>query len=82
MNRSLLKAVLSAVLLLCLLFLAVSGFAMHCNTTGLVLGLPRYLLRQLHTVCAAVMSAAVLLHLALNLKLLRAEWKQGRRNKK
>ncbi|MBQ6537193.1 MAG: DUF4405 domain-containing protein [Firmicutes bacterium] len=82
MNRFLLKAVLSAVLLLCLLFLAVSGFAMHFNTTGLVLGLPRYLLRQLHTVCAAVMSAAVLLHLALNLKLLRAEWKQGRRNKK
>jgi hypothetical protein len=82
MNRSLLKAVLSVVLLLCLLFLAVSGFAMHFNTTGLVLGLPRYLLRQLHTVCAAVMSAAVLLHLALNLKLLRAEWKQGRRKKK
>ena len=82
MNRFLLKAVLSAVLLLCLLFLAVSGFAMHFNTTGLVLGLPRYLLRQLHTVCAAVMNAAVLLHLALNLKLLRAEWKQGRRNKK
>ena len=82
MNKPLLKAVLSTLLMISFLLLAVSGFAMHFNTTGLVLGLPRYLLRQLHTVCAAVMSAAVLLHLALNLKLLRAEWKQGRRNKK
>ena len=82
MNRSLLKAVLSAVLLLCLLFLAVSGFAMHFNTTGLVLGLPRYIVRGLHTAGAAVMSAAVVLHFLLNLRTLLAEWKQGRRKKK
>ena len=81
MNKSLFKAILSTLLLLALLLLALTGFAMHFNTTGLVLGLPRYIVRQVHTVCAVFMSGAVLLHLALNLKTLLAEWRQGRRKK-
>lgn len=82
MNKPLLKAILSTLLLLSFLLLAVTGFAMHFNSTGLVLGLPRYIVRSLHTVCAVVMSAAVALHFLLNLKTLLAEWKQGRRKKK
>ena len=82
MNKPLLKAVLSTLLMISFLLLAVTGFAMHFNSTGLVLGLPRYIVRGLHTAGAAVMSAAVVLHFLLNLRTLLAEWKQGRRKKK
>ncbi|MBO7668026.1 MAG: DUF4405 domain-containing protein [Firmicutes bacterium] len=82
MNKLLFKAILSTLLFLSLLLLAVTGFAMHFNTTGLVLGLPRHVVRSLHTAGAVFMCVGVLLHLILNLKTLFAEWRQGRRRKK
>lgn len=79
MNKSLFKAILSTMLLLALLLISLTGFALYFNSTGQVLGLPRYVVRQIHAICAMVMLGAGLLHFALNLKTLRAEWRQGRR---
>lgn len=81
MSKPLFKAILSTLLLVSLVLLAVTGFAMHFNTTGLVLGLPRYIVRQAHTVCAVFMSGGIVLHFILNLKTLMAEWRQGRRKR-
>ena len=81
MSKPLFKDILSTLLLVSLVLLAVTGFAMHFNTTGLVLGLPRYIVRQAHTVCAVFMSGGIVLHFILNLKTLMAEWRQGRRKR-
>ena len=81
MSKTLLKAILSTLLLVSLVLLAVTGFAIHFNTTGLVLGLPRYIVRQVHTVCAVFMSGGIVLHFILNLRTLMAEWRHGRRKR-
>lgn len=77
MNKPLLKAILSTLLGVSLLLCLVTGLGLFISSTGMVLGLPRYLVRNIHAVSALVMTGAALLHLALNMKTLIAEWRQG-----
>ena len=68
-----LRAILSSLLALLLLFMAISGAALYFNKTGMVMGFPRASLRQAHFIMAAALCLLLALHLALNFKQYMAE---------
>jgi len=69
MKKLSIKAIVSSLLLLILLFLAISGAMLYFGKTGLVLGFPRNALRNAHTYAAAFMCVLALIHLILNRRL-------------
>ena len=64
-----LKALLSSLLLLIFLFLAISGALLYFGKTGMVLGIPRYILRTAHTRAAAGMCVFLAAHIFINRRL-------------
>ena len=67
------KAVLSTLLMLLFCYLAFSGALLYFGKTGVILGIPRYVLRETHFWAAASMCVLIPLHLILNLGLYKAE---------
>ena len=73
MGRRRLNGVVSTLLAICALLLAFTGGAMHFAKTGMVLGLPRYILLGAHFYTAAVMCILIIAHFISNFRLYRAE---------
>jgi len=69
------KAIISSLLLLVLLFLAITGSMLHFGKTGVVMGFARSALRNSHTWAAALMCILVIIHLILNRRLYLSELK-------
>lgn len=81
MNRLLIKALLSTMLLLCVLLICLTGGGLYFSHSGLVLGLPRHLVKNLHALCWLAMLAAIIPHFILNLRLFAREWRGAVRAK-
>jgi len=73
MNKISVRAVISTLLLLCFLFLAVTGAAMYFNKTGMVFGIPRYAMRGAHFWVAVAILVLAAAHLAFNRRVYSAE---------
>ena len=69
MKKANLKAIISSLLILVILFLAISGTALYFGKTGVVLGIARSSLRSVHAWVALFMCVLVVLHLLLNRRL-------------
>ena len=67
-KKQFVKAVLSSVLLLLFLFLAVSGAMLYFGKTGMVMGVARHTLRQIHAVVALLMCLLIVVHFILNIR--------------
>ena len=70
-----LKGILSSVLIVLFLVVAVSGAMLYFGRTGLIMGIPRGVIRDAHIWSGFAMTAAVPLHLILNLRVFRGELK-------
>jgi len=82
MKKLSIKAILSIVLVLVFLALAFTGALLYFGKTGVVLGVSRHVLRQVHFWVAASMCTLVPVHLLLNLRTLRTELRTLRDNKR
>jgi len=69
MKKPALKAILSTLLILLLLLLAFTGALLYFGKTGLVLGIPRNSLREVHFYTAILMCVFAAVHLILNCRL-------------
>ena len=81
MKKLSIKAILSVILILIFLILAFTGALLHFGKTGVVLGISRHILRQIHFWIAASMCVLIPVHLFLNLHTLRTELRTLRKNK-
>ena len=63
---SVIKAILSSLLLLTFLFLAASGAMLHFGKTGVIMGFARSALLSTHTWAAVFMCVLLIVHLSLN----------------
>ena len=75
MKKIRLKAILSSLLILLILFLASSGALLYFNKTGMVIGMARSSLRDAHTIAAGSMCILIAVHLVLNRRLYSKELK-------
>jgi cytochrome b subunit of formate dehydrogenase len=69
------KAVLSALLVICFILVMVTGLMTYFGKTGLILGIPRGYIHSVHTWSGFVMGAAVILHFILNVRIFKGEWR-------
>ena len=68
-----LKAILSTLLTLCLLYLAFTGALMYYGKTGMVFGIPRHTLRDSHFWVAFAICVLAITHLVINFRVYLAE---------
>ena len=68
MNKLVFKAVISSILVLAVLFLAVSGALLFFGKAGMVWGIARSVLRSIHFWVAVSMCLLTVVHFALNRK--------------
>ena len=73
MKRLRIKAVLTTLLILVLLVLAMTGGLLYFGKTGVVWGISRKTLREIHFCASVLMCVIAVLHLALNAKLFLTE---------
>jgi len=73
MKKQVLKAIVSSLLILCLLYLALTGALMYFGKTGLVWGVPRSALRGSHFWVAISTCALACIHLIMNFQVYFAE---------
>ena len=73
MNKKILKAIISTLIILCLLYLAFTGVLMYFGKTGVVFGIPRNILRTSHFWVALSICILAAAHLALNFRVYIAE---------
>jgi len=73
MKKMSVKAVLSSLLIIIFLFLAFSGALLYFGKTGMVWGISRAALREVHFWVACALCVLVPVHLILNLKLFKQE---------
>ena len=69
------RAAVSCLLMLLFVYLATSGALLYFGKTGVVMGMARSTLRETHGGAALLMCALVIVHVCLNRRLLRGEWK-------
>jgi len=70
-----LRAVVSSLLLLVFVFLAFSGALLYFGKTGMVMGMPRHILRGAHFWAAMLICALAALHLTINRRMYAGELK-------
>jgi len=84
MKKPFLKAILSTLLILIVLFLALSGALLYFGKTGMVWGISRQALREFHFCVAIAMCLLAAVHLVLNFRLyttgLKALARRGKRS--
>ena len=80
--KKLTKAILSSLLILVYLLLAFTGALLYFGKTGVVLGIPRYILRETHFWVAIAMCVLIPVHLFLNLRVYLAELRALRGGKR
>jgi len=71
--KLLIKAVLSTLLIISFLCLVCTGLLMYLGKTGVVWGIPRYILRETHFYVAAAMCALIPVHFILNFRVYKSE---------
>jgi len=69
MKKLKIKGIVSTLLLLTVLFLAVSGTMLYFGKTGMILGIARGDWRGVHAIVAIIMCALLVTHLFLNRKI-------------
>ena len=69
MKKPALKSILSTLLILMVLFLAITGALLYFGKTGMVWGISRYILREVHFYVAISMCVLAAIHLVLNCRL-------------
>ena len=79
MNKLKIKAVISSILILAVIFLAVSGALLFFGKTGVVLGIARSTLRNIHFWVAVSMCLLAAIHLFMNRKQYLAGLRRGKR---
>jgi len=67
------RAVLSTLLIIALLFLATTGSMLYFGKTGMIWGMPRQAIRETHFWAATAMCLLGILHLILNFRLYAAQ---------
>ena len=75
MKRMVIKAVLTTLLILVFLCLVFTGALLYFGKTGVVLGISRYALREIHFIAAVSICVLIPAHLFFNFQLYRAEMK-------
>ena len=78
MKKQAIKAILSTLLILCLLYLAVTGALLYFGKTGMVLGVSRNALRSSHFWVAFSTVVLTVVHLMLNFRVFLAELRSVR----
>ena len=73
MKSQSIRAIISTLLIILLLCLAFTGALLHFGKTGVVLGIPRSVLRGIHFWVAVSLCVLALVHLILNIKQYKAE---------
>lgn len=73
MKLSAVKAVLSTLLIPVFLTLVLSGALLYFGKTGVIWGIPRYMIRNGHTAAAALMCIIIPIHFVINRRIYRAE---------
>ena len=73
MKRPLIKAILSVLMLLIFLLLAFTGALLYFGKTGVVWGISRHILREVHFWLAISMCILTPVHFLLNYRILRSE---------
>ena len=68
MKKLRIKALLSTLLMLVVLLMAVSVVMLYFGKTGLVLGISRFILREIHFWAAVSLCVLLAAHLALNFR--------------
>ena len=81
MNRNTVKASVSTLMGLAFLAASLSGGALYLIPRGMIFGAARYIWYDAHAISALVAAVLAVLHFALNLRILRAEWRGARRKK-
>lgn len=76
-----LKGVLALCLVLALIISMISGIVLWIFPGGMILGIARWVISGVHTWSSLVFCAVCIVHLLLNLKLLRAELSAFRKKK-
>jgi len=66
MKRLQIKGLLSTLLIIVFLIVAISGIMLHFARTGMILGIPRGVLRDVHTWIGFSMCFLIPVHLLLN----------------
>ena len=79
MKLTVLRAVISTLLLLAFILLVFSGALLYFAKTGVVWGVPRYVLRSLHICAAAAMCVCAPVHLIINRRQYLAELRASRK---
>ena len=67
------KALLTSVLVLAFALMVLSGALLYFGKTGLVWGMPRYIIRSAHAATAVLLCIVVPTHLILNRRTYKAE---------
>ena len=68
MRKLSVKAILSTLLMLLFVVLVFTGALLYFGKTGVVLGFPRHLLREVHFWVAVSTAALIVVHFCLNLR--------------
>ena len=79
MNKLTLRAVISSILILVVIFLAFTGSLLFFGKTGVVFGIARGALRNIHFWVAVSMCLLAAIHLFLNRKQYLAGLRRGKR---
>jgi len=83
MKRQQIKGILSTILIFIFLIVAISGIMLHFGRTGMILGIRRGMLRDVHVWAGFLMCLLIPVHLLLNRLLYIGELKSlVKRNKK
>ena len=75
MKRPLIKAILSVILVLIFGLLVFTGALLYFGKTGIVWGISRHILREVHFWVAISMCILIPIHFVLNFRILRAEFR-------
>jgi len=73
MKKLAFKAIISTLLLLIVIFLALTGAMLYFGKTGVILGFSRHVLRNAHTLIGTVLCLFAAVHLGINMRMYRKE---------
>ena len=80
MKKTSLKTAISTLLILFILSLALTGALLYFGKTGMIWGISRNVLREIHFWVAVVLCVLIVMHLILNRRLYLAGLRRGRKH--
>ena len=82
MKKNKQRAIISTILLICTIIIAVTGLVLYFQQSGRVLGMPRKVIKDIHTWCGFVMVLGIIVHFIINLSIYIKEWKSFKKKDK